>query len=72
MAKENDEMREPNIYYSPNLFNIIRRYLPLLTGLILEKYKQMENASFQFISSRLTNNYVENNFGNLKKNVFVY
>ena len=45
--------------------------MPLWTGIIIEKHKQKDDASAQFISSRLTNNYVENYFGNLKKNVFV-
>jgi hypothetical protein len=58
------------MHYSPKLFNIIFQYihlLPLWTGVIISifPYFNLRNENF----TRLTNNYVENWFGQIKNNL---
>lgn len=62
---ENDKI---NDFYSPSLFQIIKKYLyilPLWSGLLLNIFPN----NTQTVTTRLTINPVENWFGHLKNNI---
>ena len=65
---------EINNFYCPQLFNVLMNeihLLPLWSGIIIFKVQLHYNECFPNIKSRLTNNFVENSFGNLKKNILL-
>ncbi|CAF0945818.1 unnamed protein product [Brachionus calyciflorus] len=68
ISKNCDSFEGPNDFYCPGLFEVIskRLYLmPLWSGVIISQLKLRHNE----IINRLTNNPIENWFGNLKNNV---
>lgn len=61
---------EPNLYYSPELMELINDLLyivPMWTGIILSKWQQLY-PQFDIVT-RIANNIVENWFGRLKNNI---
>lgn len=61
-----EQTKMPNFYYSPELFDIIKKkmyLLPLWSGVMINK------NIFKTEFTRLTNNPVENWFGNLKNDI---
>ncbi|RNA20752.1 hypothetical protein BpHYR1_015637 [Brachionus plicatilis] len=70
IEKSNLESLEENIFYDPKLFGLIADQLyllPLWTGIIIENFKtNHQNELNEFKNTRLSNNPVENYFGDIK------
>lgn len=71
-ATELSKIKQPTInsYFSTKLFNLIREKLylvPFWSGLMIEITKNYHPCELKYITTRLTNNIVENSFG-FKKN----
>lgn len=67
-----DQKMEINEFYSPELFQIIQRYLylmPLWTSLMINNRKKLYGVCMKTVPNRLTNNAVESYFGHLKNNI---
>ena len=70
-TEKTDETIE-NKYYSPVLFKLIHDQLyliPLWTGIMIEYSKEIHHNRLTYISSRLSNNFVENYFGQVKNKI---
>ncbi|CAF0888839.1 unnamed protein product [Brachionus calyciflorus] len=67
-----NETFQKNDFYEPKLFNLLKKQLyilPLWTGIILNLLSGEFFEQDSFLKTRLTNNPVENYFGNLKNNI---
>ena len=63
---------EQNEYYYPELFDLITNemyLIPLWSGIVIFKVQQRYKDYYNQVLCRLTNNFVENWFGNLKNNI---
>ena len=66
------EKKDNNIFYSPDLFELIKNkmyLMPLWTGVMIKQASTVYNSSFLANKTRLSNNPVENWFGHLKTNL---
>lgn len=66
--------QEQNEFFSPELFEIIQKYLyiiPLWSGIIIKNCRTVYKNNLRNIGSRLTNNPVESYFGHLKNSILL-
>jgi hypothetical protein len=69
---KNKYPKEINLNYCPQLFSILLDYihiLPFWTGIMLQQWKRI-NPNYSILASKLDNNPVENQFRQIKHNLF--